>query len=114
MTQARENFKPGGYAACIELCDELTSKYAGVLPPADLEKVRILKSRAQFWDEVGRFSVALKSADTLASQRLLLQEFLGKYTDRSGRTPNERTTLEQLDRQLADLDAKLGAAERPR
>ncbi len=114
LTQAREKFKPGGYAACIELCDELTSKYAGVLPAADLEKVRILKTRAQFWDEVGRFSVALKSADTLASQRLLLQEFLGKYTDRSGRTPSERAVLEQFDRQLADLEGKLGAAERPR
>ena len=112
LTQAREKFKPGGYAACIELCDELTSKYAGVLPAADLEKVRILKTRAQFWDDVGRLSAALKSADTLASQRLLLQEFLGKYADRSGRTPNERAALEQFDRQLADLNEKLGAAEK--
>ena len=112
LTQAREKFKPGGYAACVELCDELTAKYAGVLPPADLERVQILKARAQFWDDVERVSVALKSASTLASQRLLLQEFLAKFVDRSGRTPNERTTLEQFDRQLADLDGKLGAAEK--
>ncbi len=112
LTQAREKFKPGGYAACIALCDELTAKYAGVLPAADLEKVRILKTRARFWDDVQQLLAALKSADTLASQRLLLQEFLGKYNDRSGRTPNERTTLEQFDRQLADLEGKLGAAEK--
>jgi hypothetical protein len=112
LTRAREKFKPGSYAACIELCDELTSKYAGVLSAADLEKVRLLKARAQFWDDAQRLSVAMKSADTLASQRPLLQEFLGKYADRTGRTPSERTTLEQFDRQLADLEAKLGDAEK--
>jgi hypothetical protein len=112
LSQAREKFKPGGYAACVELCDELTSKYAGVLSPADMDKVRILKARAQFWDDVGRLAVALKSADTLAAQRLALQEFLGKHADRSGRTPNERATLEQFDRQLADLEAKLADAEK--
>ena len=112
LTQAREKFKPGGYAACIELCDELASKYADVLPPADLERVQLLKTRAQFWDAVERLLVALRSADTLASQRLLLQEFLGKYADRSGRTQNERATLEQFDRQLADLEGQLGAAEK--
>jgi hypothetical protein len=112
LTQAREKFKPGGYAACVDLCDELTSKYVGVLAPTVLENVRILKARAQFWDDVERIYVALKSADTLASRRLLLQEFLGKYTDRSGRTPTERTLLEKLDRQLADLNEKLGAVEK--
>jgi hypothetical protein len=56
--------------------------------------------------------VALKSADTLDSRRPLLQEFLAKYADRAGRTPNERTVLEQFDRQLAGLDASLGAAEK--
>ena len=114
LEQARAAFRSQQYAPCATLCGELLSGYAQVLDPATAEKVRILKERAQFWDDAGRLVVLLREAGTPERRASVLESFLKRYPDSDSRTAAERGVLEKSQRELRDVKDQLAAEEQDR
>ena len=112
--RARAAFHATEYAQCVKLCDELLSKYAEVIDATAAENVRILRQRAQFWDDAGRLFSDLETAGTMPKRRTVLQGFVDKYPDRHVHMDSERKILDQCRRDLTDTVQKIESAEKDR
>ena len=114
LAEARAAFVPQRYGECVVLCDRLLSQYIGVMESPTVEKVRILRQRAQFWDDTERLYSQLKADEDMDSRVALLQGFLSKYAGRTYRTGAELRVLDQCESQLRELKARMEAQEQSR
>ena len=106
LSEARAAFQPSQYGECIRLCDELVGRYASVLAPPVLSKVRILRERAAFWDDTERLFAQVDGASAV-ERAVILESFLGKYADRASRTEAELRIIDGRARQLREVKAQL-------
>jgi len=111
---ARAAFHATQYAQCVKICDGLLAERAQAVDARTAENVRILRQRAQFWDDAGRLASDLETAGTLPARRNVLQGFVDKYPDRHVHMDSERKILDRCRRDLADTVAKIESAEKDR
>jgi len=109
LSDARAAFQPQKYGQCAGLCDKLLSGYSAVLDSSVVEKVSVLRQRAQFWADAERLSSELKEADALARREAILEDFLNKHNDGISRTRAEQRILEQCEEDLRDVTAQIEA-----
>ncbi len=112
IAQARAAFQATEYARCVKLCDEVLSGYAKVIDARAAENLRILRQRAQFWDDTGRMNSDLETADSLPQRRTVLAAFLAKYPDRHTHTDPEQKVLDRCKQDLGEMTAKIEAGEK--
>lgn len=108
LRKTRAAFQPSQYDECIRLCDELLGRYASVLAPSVASKVKVLRERATFWGDTERLFSQLDEA-SLAERVVILESFLGKYSDRATRTETELRIVDGSARQLREVKAQLEA-----
>jgi len=108
LREARAAFQPSQYGQCIRLCDELVHRYASVLTPPVVSKVRLLRERAAFWDDTERLFAQLDGASA-AERAVILERFLDKYADRASRTEAELRIIDGRARRLCEVKAQLEA-----
>ena len=111
VARAREAFAPRRYSQCVSVCDELLSKYSAVMPSSDVEKVKLLRQRAQFWAAAERLSAQLKGAGNLTDRGDLLEAFLKDNPRRPDCTTAELKILQQYEQALGELKGKMDVEE---
>lgn len=113
LARASAAFVPQQYAECMRLCDQLLTRYSEVMEPGVVEKVRLLRQRAQFRDETERLFAELRQEEVdVDSRAAKLELFLGKYSDRASRTSAELQVLDQCRRRWQELKAQQAARQR--
>jgi len=110
LAQARADFEPKRYGRCASVCEEWLVKYSE-LDAALTVKVRALRDRARFSDDVEQVLDRLRAADSLARRKAVMEEFLAKYPDRTSRTAKEQEILDQCQAGLAKVNERIRAEQ---
>jgi hypothetical protein len=115
VEQARQAFgEDRQYSLCIADCDQLLARYAAVLDADTLAKVKLLRRRAEFWDDVGKLDESLAASTAAPRRHELLHKFLKRYRKLPATTDNERAELEKRRGQLDAIQAEIAAGARSR
>jgi len=114
LSAARAAFQAEQYDRCVKLCDQLLSKHVDALDVDAIDKLRLLRRRAQFWGDVQGLSQPAQSTRAPAGRIAALRSFLDKYAQREGRTDAEMQVLKQFEAEFHHLRQQTTATEHGR
>jgi hypothetical protein len=115
VEQARRAFRDERNSGCVALCDQLLSGQPPALDAETLEKVRLLRRRAQFRDEAAQLTRAVASAEKPQQRLEPLRTFVERWgRDTSPATPSERSILDTFQGDLRDAETAIDAAHESR
>jgi hypothetical protein len=115
VEQARQAFHDDLNSPCMAVCDDLLSHYAAALDADTLEKVRLLRRRAEFREDAARLARTLAVAKKPELRVSSLRGFVAHWGhDSSDATPSERTTLESFAGQLQQAETSIDEARQSR
>ena len=113
IEHARAALRAGQFAHCVAQCDRLlAADYAGLLDADTVERVRLLRRRAEFRVEWETLKQQLDEAAGPQQRVALLRKFLEKHAEWADASPSERQLLgaapvNSARQRVARLDTRL-------